>query len=160
MKKEKKDAETNKTKSNQIKSKCLWYGNITIIGFRIDFRDCNQVNNSLIFSPLSWMFVRFVMRKYSISLILAITRSGLLVDKCSRACMQVYYHKKVSQSLNSVWQWSLERKRVSFHKLNNRSLLTFEFYKYDKHDIFIIPAKFYRIWCLLQMFLQYRSIMG
>ena len=30
-------------------------------------------------------------------------------------------------SLDSVWQWSLEGKRVSLHNLNTKSLLMFKF---------------------------------
>ena len=61
--------------------------------------------------------------------------------------------EKTSQSLNtdnSVWKWSLASKRVSLHNLNIRALLTFKFHRKDIHDIFIIHAKFYRIWGWLQ----------
>ena len=78
------------------------------------------------------------------------------VDKCSCTLYNsfhvCYYQRrqKASQSLNSVWQWSLASKRVSLHNLNMRTLLTFKFHRQDIHDIFIIPAKFYRIWSWLQ----------
>ena len=55
------------------------------------------------------------------------------VDKCS--CYRLFYvcyyqrRKKASQSLNSVWQWSLASKRVSLHNLNIRTLLMFKFHR-------------------------------
>ena len=52
-------------------------GKITTINCRIDLRAIEPVSNSLIFRPLYRMVVRFMQRKDSISLILAITRRGL-----------------------------------------------------------------------------------
>ena len=68
------------------------------------------------------------------------------VDKCSctlYSSFHVCYYqrrRKASQSLNSVWQWSLASKQVSLHNLNIRILLTFKFHRKGIHDIFIIPA--------------------
>ena len=50
------------------------------ISCRIDLGAIEPVSNSLIFRPLYRMVVRFMLRKDSISLILAITRSGLLMQ--------------------------------------------------------------------------------
>ena len=54
-------------------------GKITTISCRIDLGAIEPVSNNLIFRPLYRMVVRFMLRKDSISLILAITRSGLLM---------------------------------------------------------------------------------
>ena len=54
-------------------------GKITTISCRIDLRAIEPVSNCLIFRPFYRMVVRFVLRKDSIRLILAITRSGLLM---------------------------------------------------------------------------------
>ena len=52
---------------------------MTIISCQIDLRAIEPVSNSLIFRPLYRMVVHFMLRKDSINLILAITRSGLLI---------------------------------------------------------------------------------
>ena len=108
---------------------------IRIICKYIGKKDCNHLSNSLMFEPFYWMVVRFVLHKDSISLILAITSSGLLkyhrqmlmyllqLILCS---MLLPKKKDVSQSLNSVRQWSLEGKQVSLHNLNTRTLWMFE----------------------------------
>ena len=54
-------------------------GRITTISCRIDLSATKLVSNSLLFRPLYRMVVRFVLRNDSVSLILAITRSGLLM---------------------------------------------------------------------------------
>ena len=54
-------------------------GKIMNISCKINLRAIVPVSNSLIFRPLYRMVVRFMLRKDSISLILAITRSGLLM---------------------------------------------------------------------------------
>ena len=54
-------------------------GIITTISCQNDLKAIEPVNKSLIFRPLYRMVVRFMLRKDSISLILAITRSGLLM---------------------------------------------------------------------------------
>ena len=46
---------------------------------RIDLTDCNHLSNSLVFKSFYRMVVCFVLHKSSISLILAITSSGLLI---------------------------------------------------------------------------------
>ena len=53
-------------------------GKITTIISQIDLGAIEPISNSLDFRPLYRMVVRFMLRKDSISLILAITRSGLL----------------------------------------------------------------------------------
>ena len=55
-------------------------GKITTNSCRIDLRAIEPVSNSLIFRPLYRMVVRFMLRKDSIGLILAMTRSGLLME--------------------------------------------------------------------------------
>ena len=69
------------------------------------------------------MVERFVLHKDSISLILAITH----VPVTAHFMYVSTREKNVSQSLNNVWQWSLEGKRVSLHNLNTRTLLMFKF---------------------------------
>ena len=54
-------------------------GKIMTISCLIDLRAIEPVSNSLIFRPLYRMVILFMLRKDSISLILAITRSGLLM---------------------------------------------------------------------------------
>ena len=54
-------------------------GKITTISSQIDLRAIEPVSSSLIFRTLYRMVIRFMLRKDSISLILAITRSGLLM---------------------------------------------------------------------------------
>ena len=54
-------------------------GKITTISCQIDLSANKSVSNSLIFRTLYRIVVRFVLHKDSISLILAITRSGLLM---------------------------------------------------------------------------------
>ena len=54
-------------------------GKITTISCRIDLGVIKPLSNSLIFRPLYRMVVRFMLRKNSITLIWAITRSGLLM---------------------------------------------------------------------------------
>ena len=51
-------------------------GKITAIGCQIDFRAIQPKSNSLDFQTMA---IGFMLRKDSISLILAITRSGLLM---------------------------------------------------------------------------------
>ena len=54
-------------------------GKITTISCRIDLRAIEPVSNIMIFRPLYRMVVSFMLRKDSISLTLAITRSGSLM---------------------------------------------------------------------------------
>ena len=49
------------------------------ISCRIDLRAIEPISNSLIFRPMYRMVVLFMLHKDSITLILAITRSGLLM---------------------------------------------------------------------------------
>ena len=67
--------------SKQKGLKMDFCGKITTISCQIYISDCNHlhVSNSLIFRPFYWMVARFVLHKDLISLILAITCSGLLM---------------------------------------------------------------------------------
>ena len=74
-----KDNTNSELPSKQVGLKMAFSEKITTISCRIDLSDCNHLSNSLIFRPFYRMVVRFVLHKDSISLILAITSSGLLM---------------------------------------------------------------------------------
>ena len=77
---------------------------ITTISCRIDLRTIEPVSNGLIFRPLYRMVVHFMLRKDSISLILAITsRSGILMLTNAHIpftahCMYMYVITKEEKS--------------------------------------------------------------
>ena len=94
---------------------------ITSISCQIDFSDSNHI--SLIFKPLFVvslclyrMVVRFVLRKDSISLILAIIKKWIIdVDKCSHTFTAYFMYvitneKKVSQSVSQKYLTVKSRK--------------------------------------------------
>ena len=59
--------------------KIYFIAKITTVSYQIDFSDRNPFRNILICKTLAPMVVHFVLRKDPISLILAITSSGLLM---------------------------------------------------------------------------------
>ena len=56
-------------------------------------------------------------------------RQMLISCYSSFLCMLPKKKKNVIQSLNSVWQWSLEGKLVSLDNLNTKTLLMIEFHR-------------------------------
>ena len=97
-------------------------GKITNISCQIDISDCNQVvvwfSDPFTNFVAAQRFNQFNFGHYK--------KWAIDVDKCSCTCYSWFCvitnnKKDVSQSLNSVWQWSLEGKRVSLHNLNTRT---------------------------------------
>ena len=77
-------------------------GKITNISCQIDLRAIEPASKSLIFRPLYRMVVRFMLRKDLISLILAITRSGLLMLTNTHVSFSAHFLYVITKEKKSV----------------------------------------------------------